>query len=96
LAPVRSGIGFWSVGSRLVRVTLVRARGAYGSGGKIFLSQHRGKKNVVLSFVPAAWTPVCLDQWPGYNIVKHIFDNNDEKVPHIHVPERRPLEKIPY
>jgi len=74
----------------------VRARGAYGSGGKIFLSQHRGKKNVVLSFVPAAWTPVCLDQWPGYNIVKHIFDNNDEKVPHVHVPERRPLEKIPY
>jgi len=32
---------------------------------------------VVLSFVPAAWTPVCSDQWPGYNIVKDIFDKND-------------------
>jgi peroxiredoxin len=43
----------------------------------IILSQYRGKKNVVLSFVPAAWTPVCSDQWPGYNIVKDIFDTND-------------------
>jgi peroxiredoxin len=47
------------------------------SGGRISLSQYRGKKNVVLSFVPAAWTPVCSDQWPGYNIVKDIFDSND-------------------
>jgi peroxiredoxin (alkyl hydroperoxide reductase subunit C) len=47
------------------------------SGDKISLSQYRGKKNVVLSFVPAAWTPVCSDQWPGYNIVKDIFDHND-------------------
>jgi peroxiredoxin (alkyl hydroperoxide reductase subunit C) len=44
---------------------------------KVSLSQYRGKKNVVLSFVPAAWTPVCSDQWPGYNIVKDIFDQND-------------------
>ena len=44
---------------------------------KISLSQYRGKKNVVLSFVPAAWTPVCSDQWPGYNIVKDIFDENN-------------------
>lgn len=47
------------------------------SGGKISLSRHLGKKNVVISFVPAAWTPVCSDQWPGYNIVKGIFDKND-------------------
>ena len=47
------------------------------SGGRISLGQYRGKKNVVLSFVPAAWTPVCSDQWPGYNIVKDIFDRND-------------------
>ena len=47
------------------------------SGGRISLSQYRGKKNVVLSFVPAAWTPVCSDQWPGYNIAKDIFDRND-------------------
>lgn len=47
------------------------------SGEKITLSQFRGKKNVVISFVPAAWTPVCSDQWPGYNIIKDIFDQND-------------------
>jgi peroxiredoxin (alkyl hydroperoxide reductase subunit C) len=47
------------------------------SGEKISLSQYRGKKNVVLSFVPAAWTPVCSDQWPGYNIVKDLFDMNN-------------------
>ena len=47
------------------------------SGEKISLSQYRGKKHVVISFVPAAWTPVCSDQWPGYNIVKKIFDENE-------------------
>ena len=47
------------------------------SGGKISLGQYRGKKNVVISFVPAAWTPVCSDQWPGYNIIKNIFDQYD-------------------
>jgi peroxiredoxin (alkyl hydroperoxide reductase subunit C) len=47
------------------------------SGEKISLSQYRGNKHVVISFVPAAWTPVCSDQWPGYNIVKEIFDEND-------------------
>ena len=46
-------------------------------GGKVTLSQYRGKKNVVLSFVPAAWTPVCSDQWPGYNIAQEFFDQND-------------------
>jgi peroxiredoxin (alkyl hydroperoxide reductase subunit C) len=47
------------------------------SGGRIKLSNFREKKNVVISFVPAAWTPVCSDQWPGYNIVKEVFDAND-------------------
>ena len=47
------------------------------SGEKISLGQYRGKKNVVLSFVPAAWTPVCSDQWPGYNIAKNIFNQYD-------------------
>lgn len=47
------------------------------SGGKVSLSRFREKKNVVLSFVPAAWTPVCSDQWPGYNIVKDLFDQHD-------------------
>jgi len=47
------------------------------SGKVISLKDYYGKKNVVISFVPAAWTPVCSDQWPGYNIVKDIFDMND-------------------
>jgi peroxiredoxin len=47
------------------------------TGQKVTLGQYRGKKNVVLSFVPAAWTPVCSDQWPGYNIVKDLFDRSD-------------------
>lgn len=47
------------------------------TGKKVSLHQFLGKKNVVLSFVPAAWTPVCSDQWPGYNIVKDIFDQYD-------------------
>jgi peroxiredoxin len=47
------------------------------SGEKVSLSQFRGKRNVVLSFVPAAWTPVCSDQWPGYNIAKDIFNQYD-------------------
>ncbi|MCE5262151.1 MAG: peroxiredoxin [Deltaproteobacteria bacterium] len=46
-------------------------------GGNISLSQYRGKKNVVISFVPAAWTPVCSDQWPGYNIARSLFDKHD-------------------
>jgi peroxiredoxin len=47
------------------------------SGEKVSLARYRGNKNVVISFVPAAWTQVCSDQWPGYNIVKEMFDAND-------------------
>ncbi len=46
-------------------------------GGEVSLHQYRDKKNVVISFVPAAWTPVCSDQWPGYNIAKEIFDQHN-------------------
>lgn len=47
------------------------------AGNKVRLSSFRGKKNVLISFVPAAWTPVCSDQWPGYNLTKFIFDKYD-------------------
>ncbi|MEW6352313.1 MAG: peroxiredoxin [Thermodesulfobacteriota bacterium] len=47
------------------------------SGKKVSLSEYAGKKNVVISFVPAAWTPVCSQQWPGYNIARELFDKND-------------------
>ncbi|OGP85635.1 MAG: alkyl hydroperoxide reductase [Deltaproteobacteria bacterium RBG_16_54_11] len=50
------------------------------SGGKVSLIQYRGKKNVVISFVPAAWTPVCSEQWPGYNIAKAVFDRYDAQL----------------
>jgi len=46
-------------------------------GKSINLKQFHGKKNVVLSFIPAAWTPVCSDQWPGYNISRKIFEDQD-------------------
>ena len=44
---------------------------------EISLSRYLGKKNVVLSFVPAAWTPVCTAQWPVYDIAEDIFNDND-------------------
>lgn len=47
------------------------------SGKPVSLKDYRGKKNVMLSFVPAAWTPVCSDQWPGYNIAQEEFDKYD-------------------
>jgi len=46
-------------------------------GEQVQLNQYRGKKNVVLSFVPAAWTPVCSGQWPGYNIARGMFEQYD-------------------
>ena len=47
------------------------------SGKKISLKDYRNQKIVVLSFAPAAWTPVCSDQWPGYNIVEEFFKEHD-------------------
>jgi peroxiredoxin len=50
------------------------------SGETVSLSQFNGKRNVVISFVPAAWTPVCSEQWPGYNIAKSLFDQNEATI----------------
>ncbi len=47
------------------------------SGEPVSLADYRGKKNVVISFVPAAWTPVCSDQWPGYNIIEDLFEHHE-------------------
>jgi len=47
------------------------------SGKKVRLSEFSGKKNVLLTFIPAAWTPVCSDQWPGYNIAEILFNRYD-------------------
>jgi len=71
LKPIDSKLRV-KVGDRALNFTLPAV-----SGEKVSLSQYLGKKNVVLSFVPAAWTPVCSDQWPGYNIAKDIFEQNN-------------------
>ncbi len=47
------------------------------SGKEISLSDYSGKSNIVLSFIPAAWTAVCSDQWPGYNIAQDAFKKNN-------------------
>jgi peroxiredoxin len=47
------------------------------SGEPVGLKQFRGKQRVVISFVPAAWTPVCSDQWPGYNLARPLFEQRD-------------------
>lgn len=47
------------------------------SGTPVSLKDYAGRKNVVISFVPAAWTPVCSDQWPGYNIAQDEFESLD-------------------
>jgi len=43
-------------------------------GRSIRLKDYHRKKNVLLSFIPAAWTPVCSDQWPGYNLARPFFE----------------------
>ena len=47
------------------------------AGLRLPLSHYLAKKNVVISFIPAAWTPVCSAQWPIYNESKDIFVKND-------------------
>ena len=44
------------------------------------LSDYRGKKNVVLAFYPADWTPVCASQLPGLNGDLERFAGYDAQV----------------
>ncbi len=60
-------------------------------GKEISLSDYLGKANVVISFVPAAWTPVCSAQWPEYNENKDVFDKNETKLIGISVDNRPSL-----
>lgn len=50
------------------------------SGKSVSLSDFRDKSNVVISFVPAAWTPICSDQWPGYNVAHEAFKKTNTVV----------------
>jgi hypothetical protein len=43
------------------------------AGKPVTLSSFRNRKLVVLSFVPAAFTPVCSAQWPMYNMAEAMF-----------------------
>ncbi len=43
------------------------------AGKPVTLSSFRNRKLVVLSFVPAAFTPVCSSQWPMYNMAEAMF-----------------------
>ena len=42
--------------------------------GELNLNWYRGRKNVVLAFYPADWTPVCATQVPGYQAQVEQFD----------------------
>ena len=47
------------------------------SDGEHNLSWYQRRKNVVLAFYPADWTPVCATQVPGYQQVYHRFEELD-------------------
>ena len=48
------------------------------TGNKVKLSECTAERKMLSClFVPAAWTPVCSQQWPGYNIAKEIFEKSD-------------------
>lgn len=68
----------------VLRVTVGQAAPDFSlpavSGKQVRLSDFQGKKMVMLTFIPAAWTPVCSDQWPGYNLAKPLFDKFDTTV----------------
>ena len=44
------------------------------SEGELNLAWYQGRKNVVLAFYPADWTPVCANQIPGYQAVVDRFE----------------------
>ena len=44
------------------------------------LSDYRGKKNVVLAFYPADWTPVCASQLPALNADLEKFAGYDAQL----------------
>lgn len=70
--PARDSVLKVHEGDMAPDFTLPKARGGHET-----LADYRGKKNVLLSFVPAAWTPVCSDQWPGYTLALKLFEQHD-------------------
>ena len=60
-------------------------------GNPLRLSDYRGRRNIILSFVPAAFTPVCSGQWPGYNVMLDDFAAYDTTLIGITVDNRPSL-----
>lgn len=64
-----------------------------GTGNTEFrLSDYKGKKNVVLAFFPAAFSPVCSQQMPRIQADKPKFDASDAVVVGISVDSTWSLE----
>ena len=49
-------------------------------GGKVRLSDLRGRKNVLIAFHPFAWTPVCERQMAGYEAEQPRLTRHDAQV----------------
>ena len=49
-------------------------------GGKVTLSEYRGKKNVVLAFFPGAFTAGCTKEMAAYQLDLSKFEGNDAQV----------------
>lgn len=49
-------------------------------GKRVSLKDYRGRNHVLLSFVPAAFTPVCSGQWPQYAAYRPEFEKRDVAV----------------
>jgi peroxiredoxin len=49
-------------------------------GGKVRLSDLRGRKNVLIAFHPFAWTPVCEQQMAGYEAEQPRLTRHDAQV----------------
>jgi peroxiredoxin len=49
-------------------------------GGKVRLSNLRGRKNVLIAFHPFAWTPVCERQMAGYEAEQPRLTQHDAQV----------------
>jgi len=50
------------------------------SDGEHNLAWYRGRKNVILAFYPADWTPVCATQIPGFVPLLETFETYDAQV----------------
>jgi len=48
--------------------------------GELNLAWYQGRKNVVLAFYPADWTPVCATQVPSYQDIIEEFEKHDAQL----------------